>query len=74
MKVALYCMCGGSVKGTIHPAGEARFRAMFWSEHQGAGHGPTDAQTARKAREAEEREQGPESVDWPTHVIGGGAE
>lgn len=51
--MALYCICGGSMRATSRPPEVAEsIGHTFWLVHAGAGHGPTDSRTAGRARRA----------------------
>jgi hypothetical protein len=51
----LYCSCGEALHTTAAWDTVAETVMIFWSQHQGDGHGPTDPDTARRARLRHER-------------------
>jgi len=63
-----YCACGGAIHTSAAWDTVADTVSIFWSEHQGEGHGPTDPLTCRRARlRRQKRPRQPldAPVDWP---------
>ena len=57
-RMVAYCRCGNTAKveGDAPELVEEAI-GLFWSLHQGDGHGGTDAATARRARQRKSREE-----------------
>ena len=56
MKIALYCSCGGVMKGSATPDSKAEIIIAIWhTVHSGDGHNPVDAKRAAYARRKAEQ-------------------
>ncbi len=59
MKFALYCSCGGCMKGVATPNLAAQRIIELWGKaHSGLGHTPVDSNIAARARRKAEKEAG----------------
>lgn len=56
-KVALYCLCGGSMRGTVTAHAVPKIETIWKTTHNDPECGPTDSATCAKNRRKAERGQ-----------------